>query len=88
MARYEFPSSQSTIRRPSACYASAIIAAVSSIALVSFGGELSPRELAWLIYGYLGIFGFNLIALFSRMLFAERDLLKTTHLQPRVADGV
>jgi len=70
------------------CYASAIIAAVSSIALASFGGDLSPRELAWLIYGYLGIFGFNLFALSARMLFAERDLLKTTHLQPRVADGV
>jgi hypothetical protein len=70
------------------CYASAIVAAVSSIALVSFGGNLSPRELAWLIYGYLGIFGFNLFALSARMLFAERDLSKTARLQPSTADGV
>jgi len=32
------------------CYASAIVAAISSIALL-FGRNLSPRELAWLIYG-------------------------------------
>ena len=40
-----------------------------------FGKNLSPRELAWLLYGYLGVFGFNLFALSSRMLFAERELL-------------
>lgn len=56
------------------CYASAAIAAVSAIALL-FGRNLSPRELTWLIYGYLGIFGFNLFALSARMLFAERHLL-------------
>ncbi len=58
------------------CYASAIIAAVSAIALPSFGRDLSPRELAWLIYGYLGIFGFNLFILSARMLFAEREAIK------------
>lgn len=70
------------------CYASAIVAAVSSVALLSFGGELSPRKLAWLIYGYLGIIGFNFFALSARMLFAERDLLKAPHLQPAIGDGV
>lgn len=57
------------------CYASAAIAAIFSIALL-FGRDLSPRELAWLLYGYLGLFGFNLFALSARMLFAERDLLQ------------
>jgi|SRR5271168_1071741 len=70
------------------CYASAIIAAVSAIALLSFGRDLSPRELAWLIYGYLGIFGFNLFILSARMLFAERELLNTTHFQTRTAEGI
>ena len=56
------------------CYASAGVAAISSIALL-FGKNLSPRELAWLLYGYLGVFGFNLFALASRMLFAERELV-------------
>ena len=55
------------------CYASAAIAAVSASALL-FGWNLSPRGLAWLIYGYLAIFGFNLFALSARMLFAERNL--------------
>lgn len=57
------------------CYASAVVGTISAIALL-FGGTLSPRELAWLIYGYLGIFGFNLFTLSARMLFAERDLLR------------
>jgi hypothetical protein len=70
------------------CYASAIVAMVSSVALLSFGGDFSPRELAWLIYGYLGIFGFNLFGLSARMLFAERDLLTTAHLKSRAAEGV
>lgn len=70
------------------CYASAIVAMFSSVALLSFGGDLSPRKLAWLIYGYLGIFGFNLFALSARMLFAERDLLTTAQLQTRIAEGV
>jgi hypothetical protein len=53
------------------CYAAAGIAAVSAVALVC-GANLPPRELAWLIYGYLGVSGFNLFALSARMLFAER----------------
>jgi hypothetical protein len=56
------------------CYASATVAGVSAIALL-FGRGLSPRELAWLLYGYLVIFGFNQFALSARMLFAERKLL-------------
>ena len=68
------------------CYVSAGIAAVSAIALL-FGGNLSPRELAWLIYGYLGIFGFNLFALSARMLFAERELVKT-HLHTSAVEGI
>lgn len=59
-------------------YASSTVAAISTIALL-FGGDLSPRELAWLIYGYLGVFGFNLFTLSARMLFAERDLLRAGH---------
>lgn len=70
------------------CYASAIIAAVSAVALPSFGRDLSPRELAWLIYGYLGIFGFNLFILSARMFFAERELLHSVDLQPRAAGGI
>jgi hypothetical protein len=58
------------------CYASGVVAAISAIALL-FGRDLGPRELAWLIYGYLGVFGFNLFTLSARMLFAERDLLRT-----------
>jgi hypothetical protein len=61
------------------CYASAIVAAISAIALL-FGANLSPRELAWLIYSYLGFFGFNLSALSARMLFAERELLHVAHI--------
>jgi hypothetical protein len=60
------------------CYASAAVAAISAIALL-FGRDLSPRELAWLIYAYLGVFGFNLFTLSARMLFAEQDLLRTGH---------
>ncbi len=70
------------------CYASAIVAIVSAMALLSFGGELSPRKLAWLIYGYLAMFGFNLFILSARMLFAERELLNSVHLQPRAAGGI
>jgi uncharacterized membrane protein HdeD (DUF308 family) len=60
------------------CYVSSGIAAISSIALL-FGRNLSPREFAWLIYGYLGVFGFNLFALSARMLFAEREVLHVKH---------
>ena len=54
------------------CYVSAVVAGVSAVALL-FGRNLSPRELAWLLYGYLGLFGFNLFALSARMLFATRE---------------
>jgi uncharacterized membrane protein HdeD (DUF308 family) len=61
------------------CYASAGVAAISAIALL-FGGNLNPRELAWAIYGYLGVFGFNLFALSAKMLFTERDLVQMAHI--------
>jgi len=56
------------------CYISAVVAALSALALL-FGQNLSARELAWLIYGYLAIFGFNLFGLSARMLFEERNVL-------------
>jgi len=59
------------------CYASAGIAAVSAVALI-VGRNLEPRQLAWLIYGYLALFGFNLFALAVRMLFEERNGLRET----------
>jgi len=68
------------------CYASAAVAAISSIALL-FGKDLSPRELAWLLYGYLGVFGFNLFALSARMLFAERKLINVEHVRIKVTAG-
>ena len=55
------------------CYLSAVVAGISAVALL-FGRNLSPRELAWLLYGYLGLFGFNLFALSARMLFATREV--------------
>ena len=58
------------------CYVSAAVAAFSAVALL-LGRNSSARELTWLIYGYLGIFGFNLFGLSARMLFAERNLLHT-----------
>jgi uncharacterized membrane protein HdeD (DUF308 family) len=57
------------------CYAAAAIAAVSAVALVC-GAHLPPRRLAWLIYCYLAVFGFNLFALSARMLFAERRAVR------------
>lgn len=68
------------------CYASATVAAISSIALL-FGRNLSPRELAWLLYGYLGVFGFNLFALSARMLLAEREILNVGHARTMVTAG-
>lgn len=62
------------------CYASCIVAAVSAVALVS-GRHLDPHELAWLIYGYLGVFGFALVILASRMLFADRQALREEKLK-------
>lgn len=54
------------------CYASSAIAGVSAVALV-LGRDMRPRQQSLLIYGYLGLQGFNLIALAARMLFAERQ---------------
>jgi len=68
------------------CYASGGVAAISSIALL-FGKNLSPHELAWLLYGYLGVFGFNLFALSARMLFAERELLNVGQFRTKVTAG-
>ncbi|WP_213806264.1 hypothetical protein [Granulicella sp. dw_53] len=65
------------------CYAAAAIAAVSAIVL-PFGRDLAPHELAWLLYGYLGLFGFNLFALSARMLFTERKRLQA---QASLASG-
>ncbi len=52
------------------CYAAASIAALSAVVLLSVG-SLEHREMAWVIYGYLGLFGLNLIALSAKMLFAR-----------------
>ncbi len=52
------------------CYASAAIAGLSAIALLSLG-NLEHRSLAHVIYGYLGLFGLNQIALSAEMLFAK-----------------
>lgn len=60
------------------CYAAAAIAFVSGCALL-LGRGLGPRELAWLLYGYLGVFGLNLFALSARMLFAERASFRAAH---------
>ena len=54
------------------CYVSAAAVDVSAVALL-FGRNLGPLEVAWLLYGYLGLFGFNLFALSARMLFAARE---------------
>jgi hypothetical protein len=85
MAATEFVIATGTSRHHGSrwCYASAIIAAISAIALL-FARDLSPRELAWLIYGYLGIFGFNLFALSARMLFSERNLLLSLASEPEL----
>ena len=56
------------------CYASASIAAVSAIALLS-SGHLEHRKMAWVIYGYLGVFGLNLVALSAKMLFGAHQPL-------------
>ncbi len=54
------------------CYVSAGLAMGSAIALLS-AHNLPHREMAWVIYGYLGLFGLNLIILSAKMLFAERS---------------
>lgn len=56
------------------CYASSAIAALSALALL-LGRNGGPRELTWLLFAYLGVFGFNLCALSARMLFAEHAVL-------------
>lgn len=52
------------------CYASASIAGVSAVVLFS-SGNLDHRRMAWVIYGYLGLFGLNLVALSAKMVFAK-----------------
>lgn len=49
------------------CYAASAIAAASAIGLLTI--QTSP---GWIIYGYLSLLGFNLLALSARMLFGER----------------
>jgi hypothetical protein len=80
VAAAEFVVAKGTSARHGAkwCFASAGIAAISAIALL-LGRNLDPRELAWLIYGYLGVFGFNLFGLSARMLFAEQESLHNAH---------
>lgn len=56
------------------CYGSAAVAGCSCVALL-LGKNAAPPMIAWLLYGYLGAFGFNLFALSARMLFAERQIL-------------
>ena len=76
----EFVVAQGTERRHGAmwAYTSSAIAAVSAVALL-LGRNGDPSELCWLLFAYLGVFGFNLFALASRMLFAERELEHLTH---------
>lgn len=55
------------------CFASAAVAAISAVALL-FGRALDPQRLAWLLFSYLGVFGFSLTVLSARMLFAEHTV--------------
>jgi uncharacterized membrane protein HdeD (DUF308 family) len=67
------------------CYAASFLAAASAVALLlagTAGDDLSPRKLAWLLFAYIEIFGFNLFAISARMLFAERQAL---HIHPSPA---
>ncbi len=52
------------------CYVSAAIAGTSSVVLLS-SGNLDHRRMAWVIYGYLGLFGLNLVAVSAKMIFAR-----------------
>jgi uncharacterized membrane protein HdeD (DUF308 family) len=63
------------------CYVSGAIALLSAIALL-LGRNGSPREVTWLLFAYLGVFGFNLFALSARMLFAEHELLHAKDCEP------
>ena len=60
------------------CYVAGAIAALSAIALL-LRRDGGPRELTWLLFTYLCVFGFNLFVLSARMLFAERALLHPRH---------
>lgn len=53
------------------CYAGAVIAALSAIALL-FAHNMESREQSLFIYAYLGLLGFNFIALSAWMIFEER----------------
>ena len=52
------------------CFGSASIAAVSSIGLL-LSRNLGPENVAWVLFVYLSVFGFNLTILSARMLFSE-----------------
>jgi hypothetical protein len=54
-------------------YASAGVAACSAVLLL-FGMHLSLRGVLWLLFGYLGVFGFTLVQLSAKMLFADRQV--------------
>jgi uncharacterized membrane protein HdeD (DUF308 family) len=79
-AAVEFIVAQGTAKHHAAnwCYGSSAIAALSAVALL-LGRNGGPRELTWLLFAYLCVFGFNLAALAARMLFAERALLHPSH---------
>ena len=75
-AMVEFVVAKETSRHHGAgwCYAASAIAAVSAVALL-IGRNGGPHQLTWLLFAYLGVFGFNLSILSSRMLFAERAII-------------
>jgi len=79
-ALVEFLVARGTSRHHGArwCYASSAIAAASAVALL-LGRNGDPREVTWLLFAYLGVFGFNLFGLSARMLFAEERVLKPSH---------
>jgi hypothetical protein len=54
------------------------VAAVSAVVLL-FGRNLNMHDLAWLLFGYLGLYGLNLFTLAGRMLFAEREMPVLVH---------
>ena len=68
------------------CYASATVAILSAVGLV-FGRGLEPQEIAWLVFGYLGVFGFSLTVLSARMLFAERPIRRSSSAGDRTMAG-
>jgi uncharacterized membrane protein HdeD (DUF308 family) len=54
-------------------YASSSVAAICAVLLL-LGRHLSTLGVLWLLYGYLGVFGFSLILLAAKMLFVGRHL--------------